>query len=86
MPCVSRFYGIAIYLYPDDHNPPHFHAKYGGQDVAVEMRSGEVLVGRLPGRAMRLVQEWASQHQQELLAAWNHLQSGELPGQIEPLP
>lgn len=29
MPQLSRFYGIIIYLYFEDHNPPHIHAKYG---------------------------------------------------------
>ena len=53
MPSVSRFYGIVICQYADDHSPPHFHAKYAGQDVAVEIEALEVLVGRLPNRAMR---------------------------------
>lgn len=86
MPCLSRFYGIAIYVYADDHNPPHFHAKCSGQDVAVEIQSGDVLIGRLPVRSMNLVREWSALHRQELLDAWNRLQNGELPGEIAPLP
>jgi hypothetical protein len=86
VPCVSRFYGILIYLYGNDHNPPHFHAKYAGQDVAVEIASLEVLFGRLPTRAMRLVHEWAALHQLELMENWQRLQSGREAIQIEPLP
>jgi len=29
MPEISRFYGIVIKIFYDDHNPPHFHAEYG---------------------------------------------------------
>jgi hypothetical protein len=86
MPCVSRFYGIAIYLYSDDHDPPHFHARYSGQDVAVEIHSLEVLVGRIPARAMRLVREWAEQHAEELMENWNRARTGQLPIDIDPLP
>lgn len=28
MPIVSEFEGIEIYIYFDDHMPPHFHAKF----------------------------------------------------------
>lgn len=29
MPRISAFYGILIYMYYKEHNPPHFHAHYG---------------------------------------------------------
>lgn len=32
MPEVSYFYGIAIYMYMSEHNPPHFHVKYLEED------------------------------------------------------
>jgi hypothetical protein len=86
MPCISRFYGIVIYLYADDHNPPHFHARYAGQDVAVDIATLDVLVGRLPHRAMRLVLEWAALHRAELMENWNRLQAGESAFEVEPLP
>jgi len=33
MPCVSEFFGIAIYMYFNDHSPPHFHAEYGESEA-----------------------------------------------------
>lgn len=30
MPEISRFLGIVIAMYYEEHAPPHFHAKYGG--------------------------------------------------------
>ena len=67
MPEICRFYGIIIAMFFDDHNPPHFHARYGNDKVAVEINSLRVLEGRIPPRALGLIMEWASQHQSELL-------------------
>jgi hypothetical protein len=83
---VSRFYGVLIYQYPNDHNPPHFHAKYAGADVAIEIANLQVLVGQIPARAMSLVREWVALHQQELIDNWNNLRAGQNAAPIEPLP
>ncbi len=37
MPELSRFYGIVIRMYYNDHNPPHFHAEYGSDAVVVDL-------------------------------------------------
>jgi hypothetical protein len=68
MPRISEFYGIAIYLYYADHNPPHFHAIYAGQQAEIEIGTGEVLRGALPARALRLVQEWTETYRDEIKA------------------
>jgi hypothetical protein len=86
MPCISRFYGILVYVYSNDHEPPHFHAKYAGQDAAIEIAGLDILAGQLPSRAMRLVLEWAALHREELQENWRRAQQGELPVAIEPLP
>ncbi|GMV90254.1 MAG: DUF4160 domain-containing protein [Candidatus Hydrogenedentes bacterium] len=71
MPEISRFYGIVIRMYFNEHNPPHFHAYYGDDEALIEIRSLAVLAGSLPPRAMGLVSEWATLHRQELLADWD---------------
>jgi len=43
------------------------------------------MAGDLPQRQRRFVEAWAEIHQAELLAAWEQLQAGRLPGKIEPL-
>ena len=85
MPRVSEFYGIAIYFYYADHNPPHFHAVYGGQQVEIAIRTREVLAGALPGRALRLISEWADQYEAELLANWDRACDGQPLNPIPPL-
>ena len=67
MPEISRFYGIIIAMFYSEHNPPHFHARYGGEKVAIDIRTLQVLEGRIAPRALGLVVEWASQHQDELM-------------------
>ena len=52
MPEISRFFGIIIAIYYNDHNPPHFHAKYGEHEALVEINNGKVIAGKLPQRAL----------------------------------
>ena len=85
MPEICRFYGIVIAVFFDEHNPPHFHARYGGEKAAIDIRTLHVLEGELPPRALRMVIEWAGQHQAELLEDWALVRSGGQPNKIEPL-
>ncbi len=71
MPELSRFFGIIISLYYDDHGPPHFHARYGKQKAIVAIESLAVIEGHLSPRARGLVVEWAALHREELREAWN---------------
>ena len=59
MPEISRFYGIIIKMFFDDHNPPHFHALYGDHEVLIDINTFAVFAGHLPPRALGLVIEWA---------------------------
>jgi hypothetical protein len=70
MPVISYFFGIYIRMYHGDHAPPHFHAAYQGHEAFIDIASGEVLEGKLPNKAARLVKDWCLEHQRELLADW----------------
>jgi len=70
LPKVCDFLGISVYVYYDDHPPPHFHAMYGGQEVVILIDSLRVSRGRLPPRALGLVLEWAFEHRPELGEGW----------------
>ena len=85
MPEISRFYGIIIAMFFDDHNPPHFHARYAGKKVAIEIESLRILEGSLPPRALGLVIEWASQHKVALRDNWELTKKNLQPQKIEPL-
>ena len=85
MPEISRFFGIVITMYYDEHNPPHFHARYGKDRAAIEIETLRVRDGNLPPRALGLVIEWASDHQEELMADWETTRSDTPPAKIAPL-
>ena len=85
MPEVSRFFGISIRMYYDDHHPPHFHAIYAGEEVEVGIEPPAVLRGRIQRRALGMVLEWSVLHQQELLDNWNLLNSDQTPNRIDAL-
>ena len=72
MPVLSRFYGIIIRMYfqQSEHNPPHIHALYGDDMAAIEIKTGEIIEGELPPKALNMVREWISLHEKELLNIW----------------
>jgi len=85
MPEVCRFLGIIITINYNDHAPPHFHARYGGQKAIVGVQTLTVLQGRLSPRVLGLVMEWAALHQTELMSNWDLArQQAPLQG-IQPL-
>jgi hypothetical protein len=85
MPIVCRFFGIVIRMFFNEHAPPHFHAEYGEFRAEIDIQTLEVLAGRLPRRALELVQDWAELHRVELLHDWELCRSHEQPMDIEPL-
>ncbi len=85
MPEISRFFGIIIRMYFDDHSPPHFHAIYGKHEAQVGISPITVLRGGLPRRAESMVIEWAALYQQELMGNWRRLRNDQSAQKIEPL-
>jgi hypothetical protein len=85
MPEISRFFGIIIAMFFDDHNPPHFQARYAGNKVAIEIESLRILEGTISPRALGLVIEWAAQHKEDLLNNWTLTKNNQTPKKIEPL-
>jgi hypothetical protein len=85
LPKISEFFGIAIYIYYREHQPPHFHAIYAQEEVLVSIANLSVIAGRMSPRAIGLVMEWASIHRDELLHCWTMAQAQQPLGRIEPL-
>lgn len=73
MPEISRFLGIIIKMFFDDHNPPHFHAEFQEFKAIIEIHSAELMEGYLPPKQLKLVQAWAIIHEEELLANFINL-------------
>lgn len=87
MPELSRFMGIVIkLLFKDDsqHNKPHIHVYYGEYEASIGI-DGELLVGSIPLKQLRIVQGWLAIHEEEAYAAWNKAVRGEPFSKIDPL-
>ena len=75
MPEICRFLGIVIYMYFDEHNPPHFHAKYNEYKASIEIDNLSILKGELPPRVLSLIAEWGMMYRNELFDNWNSLKN-----------
>src|SRR2546430_1192190 len=67
MPTISSFFGIVVTMYWREHEPAHFHARYGEFEAIVGIETLGVLRGTMPRRALALVLEWAAEHSDELM-------------------
>lgn len=85
MPLISEFFGISIYMYYEDHNPPHFHAIYGENKAIVDIVNGNVIKGYLPTKQIKIVLAWCEIHREELLNNWEISKRTEKLLMIEPL-
>jgi hypothetical protein len=85
LPELSRFYGVVITMYADDHNPPHFHAGYAGQEALFNIKEGVFMKGSLPSKEARMVLAWYEIHKDELIENWDSLSSGKPHTKIAPL-
>jgi len=85
MPEISRFFGIIVRMFYDDHNPPHFHVEFQGNKAVFDFQ-GNILKGNLKSKtATKLVREWIDIHQMELEEDWQLAQEGKEIKKIDPL-
>ena len=85
VPTISRFYGIVIAMFFDDHGQPHFHARHAEGEAKVRIDNLEAIDSTLPRRQLRFVLAWAELHQEELRENWRRARAGETLMEIEPL-
>lgn len=82
MPEISRFLGVVIAMYYNDHAPPHFHAWYGQYEITVQIETG-LIEGRFPKGPLRHVLEWYEPHRTELLDNWDRARERQ---PLQPVP
>lgn len=73
-----------IYIFYDEHNPPHFHAEYAGHKAMITLNDG-VVKGEMPKRALKLIFEWMEKHYDQLMEDWELSIEGQPLKTIEPL-
>jgi hypothetical protein len=88
MPTISMFYGILVLMFFRDnkqHNLPHIHARYQGDEASISIEDGALLDGKLPAKQLKMVQAWIEIHKEELQVDWQLAVNGEEPFRIAPL-
>jgi Domain of unknown function (DUF4160) len=85
VPAISRFFGITIAMFFDDHGHPHFHARHSEGEAKIRIDNLEPIDSTLDRRQLRLVLAWAELHQDELHENWRRARAGETLLPIEPL-
>lgn len=85
MPELSRFFGIVVRMYYDNHNPLNAHVQYQDDRALLDFQ-GNVLRGELKSRtALPLAREWIDLHVSELEQDWELVRAGRELNKIEPL-
>ena len=57
VPTISKFYGLIVRMFFNEHVPPHFHVEYAEFKAEIVIETLKVLRGNLPRRALVLVLE-----------------------------
>lgn len=83
MPRISEFFGIVIYMYFDDHAPPHFHAEYAEHVALIRIDNLKIHKGRLPRGVHADVRKWGKLHRTELEENWELAHQHR---QLKPIP
>lgn len=85
MPEISRFYGIVIAMYFNDHEPPHFHVRYQCYRAVFNINTLGLITGTLPPRIQAMVVWWAGLYKEQLIDNWELCKNEQTPKHIPPL-
>ena len=85
MPLISQFFGIKIFMYWNEHMPPHFHAVYNENTILVDIENGSVIKGLFPFKQLKLVLAWCEIHKDELMKNWQSAKENKNIDKIDPL-
>ncbi len=76
MSAIDIIRGILIYMYGQDHNPPHLHIKDGGNWFIITIKD-RMIAGKASSKTIRIINEYIDEHENQLLELWNKAQRGE---------
>ncbi len=76
MSAIDIIRGILIYMYGQDHNPPHLHIKDGDNWFVITIKD-RIVEGRGSSKTIKLVNEYIDAHEEQLLAIWEKASRGE---------
>ena len=68
---MKRIGNMGVYIYYDDHNPPHFHARLAGREAKIDIGTLTVQSSSLSKQSLGRVLHWASHHPKALANRWD---------------
>jgi len=74
-----------IYCPFGEHCANYFNVLWDYCSASIRIDDGEVLVGEIPRKQLRLVQAWIELNREALMADWEIALNGETPFKINPL-
>lgn len=69
MPRIAQVGAATLYVYFNDHNPPHFHAIENDDEMIVAINNLSVMKGTV--LSSRAILHWAEENHAILIAAWD---------------
>jgi len=85
MPSIAEFLGMVVYMYWNEHAPPHFHVRFGDMWAEIEIHTGLLKKGALPRKKLKKIEEWRKLHIEELLINWEIVQKNGSPHKVPTL-
>ena len=70
-PILINKNGVSVIVQGREHLPSHVHATYGDDEALIDIRSGQLLEGFLPGKKLRIVQIWLSEGENRVIVEEN---------------
>ena len=85
MPIISAFFGMIVRVFHADHAPPHVHVRYGDCEAIFEIKTGQLLHGKLPPRLEKVMREWLKLRRREVMKSWGDAQEHTAPRRVRPI-
>lgn len=71
MPTIVKLGNVAIRMFADDHNPPHFHIVTPQYQALVALSSMSIIAGETDRRSLDIALGWAQENKALLQQEWD---------------
>lgn len=69
---IASIGALKVYIYANEHPPPHFHVKYNGEENSFSIHDGNPLY---PNNGLKMyfrnVKKWFKGNKEKLISSWN---------------
>lgn len=80
MPLIDELLGILFIIHTrGEHPPPHVHVKYNEHEASMDIKTGCLIEGSLPSRALKIAKKWIRENGPGALKQWEKMERGETP-------